>query len=549
MTGPCLSRGRGRGFLLLVSAVLLSFLLLFVRPCHAKAVADNELGNTPTVCSTASRCAAFSWSNCRAGFSCSGGTHTKYVYCKSCGGLVLVQEAYGSCLLSSSESYVHGSGNSHEHTTKSYCYGDSKDGTKWGGCGYTGTSTRTESCSFTVSSSGHTQTLSCTKCGYSYTVTEQDDSNPTVSNDTPASPPAQDGSGSGGFSFDYSYSGLTARCICCIEMWHYSGGYWSIGYAGGARTVGDSTVGSLLNIQSYLGSTLGSTNVTLPYPAVVAEAVADGDIKRLNVYVGSVKIISGGAVIATGTGSNDSVTSVKAALGKNALSLSVGFSYHISPYSMSDFVGGLGKDIPIVASAYGSNLYSVFSKAGVKLGYGTGRFEGLGISSPYIHPREIKDSSGAFASGYSILVNGGAVSSDGKYVGWKTFSNAGAVGLEFDFPFTIRFELTDKTAEADGNGDNPGSENPANTTLEPSEPNNPSIPSTPNGPSEPSTPSSPSNPFAPSTPSEPAAPGNPQAPSNPAVPANPNEPDTPSDPEEPGNKPAVTTGAAIHRKR
>ena len=210
-----------------------------------------------------------------------------------------------------------------------------------------------------------------------------------------------------------------------VELWHYSGGYWQGQDVNGReirisdRQIDSAALTGYLNATQYVCWT-----GQLP-DAALLEVQSGG---RVRVSVEGRDNLYSGAVGRT--------------LGTYGFEIQVQPVFHVAANAtLNSFVPGICVTIPLVSSAYGCNLYSLYG------------FSGLGVISPglflqsdpgrqvapYMHPSLISGSLGILKGGYTISAGGVQTSSDGWSVGLLTLSRGGAVGLRFDFPVRIVF--------------------------------------------------------------------------------------------------------------
>ena len=210
-----------------------------------------------------------------------------------------------------------------------------------------------------------------------------------------------------------------------LQLWHYSGGYWKGSDVNSKDLkISDRQIDAA-GICGYLNSTQ-YVSWTAALPAPVRE-----------------ELRAGTAVTARAEGRSDlykgTVCRISAA---GSFTLYAQPVFHVATSaSLNSFVPGIKVTIPLISTAYGRNLYSLYSltSRGVT---GIGMFresEPDSIVSPYLHPSIIKDRFGVLRSGYTILAGSQQVRSGGWSVGLMTLMRGGAVGLEFDFPVDIVF--------------------------------------------------------------------------------------------------------------
>ncbi|MBO4819155.1 MAG: hypothetical protein J5528_03345 [Firmicutes bacterium] len=122
---------------------------------------------------------------------------------------------------------------------------------------------------------------------------------------------------------------------------------------------------------------------------------------------------------------------------------------HISPVissseTLNNYVQGLDTVIPLIDYSYGNNIYIVYPLVG-ESSFAQGFYSSSDpswISSPLVHPSQIKDSSGHFRSGVTINVNGLNVSASLYTIGRKgALPMEDAVMLSFNCPIRLVFYL------------------------------------------------------------------------------------------------------------
>ena len=217
-----------------------------------------------------------------------------------------------------------------------------------------------------------------------------------------------------------------------LDLWHYSGGYWQ-----GSDTSGRSIKikDRQLDASGLKGSLQASQYVQwrAELPQVVNEELGLGNKIRVRTEAGRDLY-------------KDTFCEIS---GKSEALIYAKPVFNIDPnYSLNSFVSGIKVSIPLVSSAYGYNLYSLYGHLKTNI-VGTGRFSSSQpgkVFPPYIHPSMIESSSGRLRRGFSILAGGDRTASDGWSVGLFTLSRGGAVGLHFEFPVRIIFSVERKIA-------------------------------------------------------------------------------------------------------
>ena len=221
-----------------------------------------------------------------------------------------------------------------------------------------------------------------------------------------------------------------------LPLWHYSGGYWVIGSGSSKIKVTDREISKFGGIEEYLTENYTSVDFSVPIPAAVKTAMAEG--AAINVKLQS-----------RGQADWKTIFDKESLIVSNDIDSGGNYEFSLTPIfhlvrgrDYTDFVAGLTSSIPLIHNRYGFNMYSLFGngKSAVQSdGYyneGNARY----IYSPFIHPSMITDTKGHLAPGYPITVNDSVVSSDGYRVGDGTFSSSGAVGIQFEFPINVVFE-------------------------------------------------------------------------------------------------------------
>ena len=210
-----------------------------------------------------------------------------------------------------------------------------------------------------------------------------------------------------------------------LELWHYSGGYW-LGTDINGRDI------SISDRQIDAAALTGYLNAT-QYVCWSGQ-LPDAAIHELQ---------SGGYVRVSVEGRSDLYSgAVGRTIGTSSFEIQVQPVFHVAPNAtLNSFVSGIRVTIPLVSTAYGCNLYSLYGLSGFGT-TGPGRFlqsdPGRQVW-PYMHPSIISGSLGFLKHGYTIIAGGAQTASDGWSVGLLTLARGGAVGLHFDFPFRIVF--------------------------------------------------------------------------------------------------------------
>nr|MDA8233311.1 hypothetical protein [Clostridia bacterium] len=112
-------------------------------------------------------------------------------------------------------------------------------------------------------------------------------------------------------------------------------------------------------------------------------------------------------------------------------------------YSYYDYVPNFAKIIPFAQPPYGKNVYSIWTRNGESLGMASGFFDPtddrkLGPEGT-IHPSQIANSSGHLKPGFKVKVGDQMYNSADVSIGHGTFQDAGAVGIHFEYPITLKF--------------------------------------------------------------------------------------------------------------
>lgn len=235
-----------------------------------------------------------------------------------------------------------------------------------------------------------------------------------------------------------------------LEMWHYSGGYWKVGNDyNTAIKIYDSQIIDAAGITAYLESTQYAT-FRIELPASWRSQIRAGDILNYTVSNNGLPLFQ-------------------------IFDMSSFTGYYEAPYYyirvkpifvvsqssyMDNFVPGVITKIPMLHYQYGENLYSIYRGSSHK-GAGRGWFSDYSenyYQQPGIHPIMIRDTSGAFKSGYTINNLISNFASAGYSVGNGTFRNGGAVGMKFYFKLNATFTITrTETITVPGTDDDPGS--------------------------------------------------------------------------------------------
>lgn len=251
---------------------------------------------------------------------------------------------------------------------------------------------------------------------------------------------------------DFSFAGQeilgSSIEIYRLNLWHYSGGYWIVGNTEEDKiTIYDEEVEFLGGIESFLDSNM-SADFTVSLPPAALSAAADGWEVRWQLRPRSMPLDELFRLSTLSGGISE---------GELRFELEPKFNL-VSDTNLNDIVSGISKPIPLIDYTFGSNLYSVFGN-GLSAVQGRGWYDEDApefINSPYMHPRQIKDSSGALHPGFTVFVGGEAMDSEGLSVGSGTLSGGGACGLEFVFPLEVVFYI-----ETENEPEDPGEDTPS----------------------------------------------------------------------------------------
>ncbi len=219
-----------------------------------------------------------------------------------------------------------------------------------------------------------------------------------------------------------------------LDLWHYSGGYWKVTNPGSqAITVSDKTMAQ--GMEQIIPA--NEANFTLNIPAVVKEQIAAG--KKVVPM-----IQSGSSAKLSEIFENDRTFSIN----NSTLTFSARPKFNLIPtreLSFKDpFKLGIPVTVPLIERKYGYNMYSVFGNGykAVQVNGWVNRSDPTdtsGMPRGWIHPGMITDTSGTIAGGKELVINSRYLPSDGFSVGEGTFSNAGALGLCFEYPVKFTF--------------------------------------------------------------------------------------------------------------
>ncbi len=220
----------------------------------------------------------------------------------------------------------------------------------------------------------------------------------------------------------------------CENLIHYSftfrhneAGFWYLTGSGGSAVISDSGISENAGPLSCTGSVYLLHSI--PKEAVAAlKEHPDLKVKAVDPGLPSAADFSFFAYRFTGPGT-------------------MAMEIRLSPRSaglLNGFVGGLGCPIPLVDYRFGKNVYTVYPLIGGP-GLAPGFFsesDPSQINPPFIHPSQIRNASGNFASGTTVNVDGvnrnGAFYTVGR-MGALSFEDA--VILEFYCPLKLVFYL------------------------------------------------------------------------------------------------------------
>ncbi len=234
---------------------------------------------------------------------------------------------------------------------------------------------------------------------------------------------------------------------------------------------------------------------TLKLPAKVKEAIAEG------------KTVV--PVIQSGSGAKLSDLFVETGrsffMSDGELTFTAKPKFNLIPTKELSYQESFGLNIkikvPFIERKYGYNMYSVFGN-----GYSAVQINGwINRANPrditqrprgWIHPSMIADTKGTLKPGLELVVNSKYMPSDGFTVGQGTFSNAGALGLCFEYPVKFTFYVkADHTCNKCGDGLTSGTQcGPDTCPYWDTEDCGCYVPPTPPEPSEPEPPA-PANPL------------------------------------------------------
>lgn len=216
------------------------------------------------------------------------------------------------------------------------------------------------------------------------------------------------------------------------EMWHYSGGYWLLGFEEtGQVKITDAQIGSALGITEYLKQ--GYVSMKAELPSDVKQALAEGAYINFDLYE-----------FTEGASESLDFSTTYGELDDNYIYVNVQPTLPLFGLkSFDDYVTNLSISLPLIDHNFGDNLYSIY-KNGDYQGTAQGRFNANEtrptITSPWMHPYMIKNSSGILKTSYKFKLGTSSASyPSNHYVGWGTFKYGGAVGYKFVYSLGVIF--------------------------------------------------------------------------------------------------------------
>lgn len=231
------------------------------------------------------------------------------------------------------------------------------------------------------------------------------------------------------FAYEYyeDYTEIIGRThsTYSIDLWHYSGGYW-MGSDSNGRSI------KITDRQVDAGGIYGAIG---PGSYAKWTAAIPGQV--------AAEMRAGTRVTASVEGRADLYRDCFCELsGTSAVMIYAKPIFNIvQGLTLNSFVPGISVTIPLVHNTYGRNLYAMY-------GHFKTNLTAVGSFSQYapwqvlgnaMHPSMIALSTGQLKDGYTVLIGGRQVASDGWSVGFFTLPRGGAVGLHFDFPVTLVF--------------------------------------------------------------------------------------------------------------
>lgn len=226
-----------------------------------------------------------------------------------------------------------------------------------------------------------------------------------------------------------------------LDLWHYSGGYWKVTNPGSeAIKIYDDVMGAgdKLVIPSQ------KANFTLTLPAAVQIKIKEG--KKVVPF-----IQSGTGVSIEELFDKDTKTF---SMTSTTMTFSAKPKFNLIPTKDVSLRNTYGLNIPItvpfIESKYGYNMYSVFGNGykAVQVNGWVDRYNKMStanLPAGWIHPTMIADTSGTIRAADSsgkknqLMINSKLMDAAGFTIGQGTFSNAGALGLCFEYPVKFTF--------------------------------------------------------------------------------------------------------------
>ncbi|MBQ3920912.1 MAG: hypothetical protein II689_01615, partial [Firmicutes bacterium] len=252
----------------------------------------------------------------------------------------------------------------------------------------------------------------------------------------------------------------SVRLAYTLDLWHYSGNYWSVGNAGSVQIrVSDAVMDAYGGVAAYLNATTDRASFSVDVPQDIKDFIAGGGSVRASVegiYGSDLNMLFDMSSLVVSENSEDRYT----------FSVDAIFAT-VRGQDFSDFVSNLQKSIPLIDLDYGSNIYAIYGN-GLKGTQASGIFDDDAPHvpcSPYLHPSDIADTSGALKSGNEVMIGSHVRASDGYSVGSGTFAGAGACGLSFRYYLDLVFYGT--PADSGEEPDEPGQAQPPEPEPEP----------------------------------------------------------------------------------
>lgn len=233
-------------------------------------------------------------------------------------------------------------------------------------------------------------------------------------------------------TYENSYI-TSAQNTFSIELWHYSGGYWGNSFV----KIYDSQV---FDDPDKLAE---AVNAVMEFDMALPDEVVSLLNEGYNVDV----VMSANGIPLNNIFNMNKGFVFKYENGKIIFKAYPKFNFS-TEYKYNQFVSGLSKQIPFVTAPYGYNRYAMWTRGGKSVGAADGYFNPDNVydigSEGIIHPSHIKNNLGHLQPDLNVYVdreNGTHEWMRGSNiaVGYKTFANAGAVAVHFDYPITISF--------------------------------------------------------------------------------------------------------------